>query len=84
VGIVNFNEILDSMSAPDSAAEMLRVVTTILTASDMTPDDRAGFATGFLCGVTYTLSCHTEGDIRNAAQTFRRLANEWEANGVIA
>lgn len=80
---MNFDELLGSVNQPETADELLNGATLLLTADDLTENDKAGFATGFLMGLTYTLAMSNESRIPEAARTLLRLQREWEANGVI-
>jgi hypothetical protein len=80
---VKFDELLDGLATPETADEILAGTQLILSAEDLSSNDRAGFATGFLMGLTYALAKSNEGDVPGAARTLLRLQNEWEANGVL-
>jgi hypothetical protein len=80
---VKFEELLAQAKTPEVGDDILSGMQLILTADDLTENDKSGFATGFLMGLTYGLAKSNEGDIPGAARTLLRLQNEWEANGVI-
>jgi hypothetical protein len=78
----NFDDLIESLKPSEKAVDILAGVELILTADDLKPNDRAGFATGFLVGLTYALAKSNEGDTPGAALTLLRLQREWEARGV--
>lgn len=80
---MKFDELLDSVSEPKTADDLLAGMNLILTADDLTENDKAGFATGFLMGLTYALAMNNETRIPEAARTLLRLQREWEASGLI-
>jgi len=83
---VNFDDLIalaKEPEGPNCGDEMLAGVQLILTADDLSENDKAGFATGFLMGLTYALTMSNEGRIVDAARTLLRLQNEWEAGGLL-
>jgi hypothetical protein len=80
---MKFDELLDGLETPETAEGILTGMQLILTADDLSDNDKAGFATGFLMGLTYGLAKSNEGDIPGAARSLLRLQREWEANGVL-
>jgi hypothetical protein len=80
---MKFDELIDSLESSDKSADILAGIELILTAEDLKANDKAGFATGFLTGLTYALAKSNEGDVPGAALTLLRLQREWEASGVL-
>lgn len=77
------NDLLDQAKTPETADEILAGANIVLSADDLNANDKAGFATGFLMGLTYCLGMSNENRIPDAARTLLRLQREWEASGVL-
>ena len=80
---MKFNELLAQAQPSERGEDILAGAEMILTADDLSENDKAGFATGFLMGLTYALAMGNVGQMPAAAKTLLRLSNEWEAHDVI-
>lgn len=80
---MKFDDLIALAKTPETGDDILAGMLLILEADDLTENDKAGFATGFLMGVTYALAKSNEGDVPGAARTLIWLQKEWEANGVL-
>jgi hypothetical protein len=80
---VKFDDLMLRAKTPECADEILAGMDLVLAADDLTANDKAGFATGFLMGLTYGLGMSNEQRIPDAARTLLRLQSEWQANGVL-
>ncbi len=80
---MNLDDLMDRAKTPQCADEILAGADLVLAADDLSGNDKAGFATGFLMGLTYCLAMSNEKRIPDAARTLLRLQREWEANGVL-
>jgi len=82
---MKFDDVIESLPPePHTADDILNGMLAIVNgADDLTANDKAGFATGFLMGITYTLAKSNEGNVPDAARTLLRLHNEWEASGLL-
>jgi len=80
---MKLDDLLALTTTPESADDILGGAELVLSADDLSGNDRAGFATGFLMGLTYCLAMSNERRVPDAARTLLRLQREWEANGVL-
>ncbi len=80
---MKFDDLIDNMAEPEKADDILAGAEVVLTADDLSGDDKAGFATGFLMGLTYAVAMSTENRPREMAQTLLRLLSEWQAHEII-
>lgn len=68
---------------PSNANEFLGGLRAMMSADDISANEKSAVAVGFLIGCTYALATSNEGDIKTAARTLIQLQGEWEAHGVL-
>lgn len=80
---MTLDDLLVLYDAPKTGDDMLKVLQLVMTADDLTDNDRAAVATGFVIGCSYALAKSNEGDMRSAARNLIRLQKEWQASGLL-
>lgn len=76
---MKFDELMGMIGAPQTGDEMLNVLKTMLMADDLTDDEMAAVASGFMIGASFVLAKCNAGQMEDAAVAIIQMMRQFEA-----
>lgn len=80
---MKFEDIVTSLSEPNTGAELLAAISKRADAADLNADDRAALCTGVMIGGSIMLDYYASKDMTTGVLEMKKLIDGWRDKGYV-